>query len=636
MKKLFALLLGLSIFLLAPHAFASAVNSCAAIEDINNDLTADYSLGSDLDCSSEGNSIMIGSTTSPFTGTFDGQGHKITVNIIDPTSNYRGLFIKTSGATISNVWISGNIQGSSSVGTLIGWALNSTISKIKSDAHASSSGSTGGIVGYAVGSAIQDSYFQGIVVGAGSTGGIVGQADFGLVRRTYSIGTITTTGSDWDAGGIVGYGNGVGITHNFSTGPITSNSSGGILGTSIAATVIVDSFDSTTTSAVRCVGSDGGISCTLHPSDYFKSSSSSDIFISEWDFNSIWAVRDGDYPGLQIFGETDSIPDTTAPSVVITYPTSTSTVSGASVTLSASSSDDVAVAGVQFYIAGVEVGSEDTVSPYSVSWDSTTASSGPHTIYAVARDTSDNYRTSLYVIFTSDNIAPDITDIDTTATRQGATIVWTTDENTSSQVVYSTDTSYSSITDITNTSPRVSSHSATLSSLHGCTTYNFKVVSTDGYSNTATSSAQSFKTTGCGHRSIIESIPTSTMSISNNTIQVIVATDTDIFPTSTPVLNLLPAKTFQFIHRLKVGSSGEDVRLLQIFLNTHGFPVAKTGSGSLGNETIFFQGKTKTALIKFQEAHAQDILVPQRLKNGSGNFFSSTMNFVNTTLSEGK
>ena len=61
------------------------------------------------------------------------------------------------------------------------------------------------------------------------------------------------------------------------------------------------------------------------------------------------------------------------------------------VTISASASDNVGVAGVTFLVDNVVIGGgEDTTSPYSVSWDTTSGSNGVHTIVARARDTSGN------------------------------------------------------------------------------------------------------------------------------------------------------------------------------------------------------------------------------------------------------
>src|SRR3712207_3024267 len=56
-------------------------------------------------------------------------------------------------------------------------------------------------------------------------------------------------------------------------------------------------------------------------------------------------------------------PDTLAPSVSLSSPLDGSTVSG-TITASASSNDNVGVAGVQFLLNGVAFGAEDTVAPY--------------------------------------------------------------------------------------------------------------------------------------------------------------------------------------------------------------------------------------------------------------------------------
>ena len=79
--------------------------------------------------------------------------------------------------------------------------------------------------------------------------------------------------------------------------------------------------------------------------------------------------------------------DTTAPTVSLTAPASAATVSG-TVTVSASASDNVGVVGVQFKLDGVNLGAEDTTSPYSVSWYTPGAANGTHTLTAVARDAS--------------------------------------------------------------------------------------------------------------------------------------------------------------------------------------------------------------------------------------------------------
>jgi len=79
-------------------------------------------------------------------------------------------------------------------------------------------------------------------------------------------------------------------------------------------------------------------------------------------------------------------------------------VSG-TVVVSASASDNVGVAGVQFKLDGANLGAEATSAPYSVSWDTTATANGTHTLTAVARDAAGNSATSGAVTVTVSNIA---------------------------------------------------------------------------------------------------------------------------------------------------------------------------------------------------------------------------------------
>ncbi|MEK7536918.1 MAG: peptidoglycan-binding protein [Patescibacteria group bacterium] len=64
-----------------------------------------------------------------------------------------------------------------------------------------------------------------------------------------------------------------------------------------------------------------------------------------------------------------------------------------------------------------------------------------------------------------------------------------------------------------------------------------------------------------------------------------------------------PASVSQFVRNLTIGSSGEDVKSLQKFLNSAGFKIANSGPGSPGSETNLFGSLTKTALAKWQVAN---------------------------------
>src|SRR5262245_51700666 len=71
-------------------------------------------------------------------------------------------------------------------------------------------------------------------------------------------------------------------------------------------------------------------------------------------------------------------PDTQAPFVTFTAPAPATTVSGGSVTISVTATDNVAVVGVQFKLDGTSVGAEMTSAPYSLSLDSRLYSNGAH------------------------------------------------------------------------------------------------------------------------------------------------------------------------------------------------------------------------------------------------------------------
>ena len=96
--------------------------------------------------------------------------------------------------------------------------------------------------------------------------------------------------------------------------------------------------------------------------------------------------------------------DTTLPDVAVTAPLAGATVSG-TVALTASATDDDAVAGVQFKVDGANVGAEDTAAPYTIQWDSRTVANGARDIAAVARDRAGNARTSAAVRVTVNNQA---------------------------------------------------------------------------------------------------------------------------------------------------------------------------------------------------------------------------------------
>lgn len=125
-----------------------------------------------------------------------------------------------------------------------------------------------------------------------------------------------------------------------------------------------------------------------------------------------------------------------------------------------------------------------------------------------------------------------------------ASIVWTTDKNSSTKIAYSADAGYASSTSETDTSPRVESHSGSLGGLLACTMYNYEVVSADSAGTYATSTSGSFTTIGCSGGAIpsaatstvvtVSAAATSTVTDSGRTLTV--ATPANVTATSSSIV----------------------------------------------------------------------------------------------------
>lgn len=94
---------------------------------------------------------------------------------------------------------------------------------------------------------------------------------------------------------------------------------------------------------------------------------------------------------------------------------------------------------------------------------------------------------------------------------------------------------------------------------------------------------------------------------------------------NTPVPTVLRDSLSSNPRDLEINTEGEDVMLLQKFLNAQGFSVNTPGQvGSAGYETAYFGSLTRQALIKFQQANG--------INPSAGYFGPITRAFIGTLL----
>ena len=210
------------------------VNNYANLQAINTNLSGTYALGANINaCNCGGGFTPIGFIGIPFTGLFEGDGHKIKgLTIGGNIPFYVGLFgdIGPTGVVRDVGLVGGSVTGWSYVGALAG-ENDGTISNSYATSSVSGRDMVGGLVGLNAGTGtILSSYATGSVSGAGgdSVGGLVGQND-GTVLSSSATGSVSS-GISNSVGGLVGLNTGT-ISKSFATGSVSGYLNiGGLVG----------------------------------------------------------------------------------------------------------------------------------------------------------------------------------------------------------------------------------------------------------------------------------------------------------------------------------------------------------------------------------------------------------------------
>jgi hypothetical protein len=190
---------------------------------IRDNLGGSYILMNDLDYTSGGYVELasptanqgkgwqpIGTFSAQFTGTFNGQGHKISNLFINrPDEIYVGLFgvVDNVGVIQGIGVVNGNVTGYAGVSSLTG-GNEGIVSTSYSTGNVNGTGWVGGLVGSNAG-VVGNSYSTGHVTGKESVGGLVGDNLHGTVFNSYSTGGVT---GNLSVGGLVG--NNTGAVNN--------------------------------------------------------------------------------------------------------------------------------------------------------------------------------------------------------------------------------------------------------------------------------------------------------------------------------------------------------------------------------------------------------------------------------------
>ena len=199
---------------------------------------------------------------TPFTGSFDGNGHVIrNLRINRGEEDHVGLFGQVGGggsivslgledlevtgslqvgglvgenhAAVSGSYATGSVTGNREVGGLVGsMSRAGTVSGSYATGSVTGTSNVGGLVGAMFRSGtMTDSYATGSVMGGNSVGGLVGLS-YETVTTSYATGSVTGT---FGVGGLVGSNRGT-VTDCYATGSVTGTSDvGGLVGANYAA-----------------------------------------------------------------------------------------------------------------------------------------------------------------------------------------------------------------------------------------------------------------------------------------------------------------------------------------------------------------------------------------------------------------
>jgi Divergent InlB B-repeat domain len=277
------------------------VNNVNDLQNVGLNLSGNYCLANDIDATGI-TLTSIGSSTGPFTGFFDGQGHTIghisTLNTADDTTGlfgyigilgivrnvaltnasvtlggqYYGALAGVNEGTVSNSYVTGSVSNITAVvlvGGVVGYNVGGIIERSYSAATLNSNSAcsvAGGLVGYNdAGATVAQSYATGslITTGVCVAGGLAGYNENSTISQSYARGSVTFRangpGGSCGFGGLVGFSQTATILQSYATGAVSGNflcqnpgnitgGVGGLVGAVYQGTTVINSYWDTQTS----------------------------------------------------------------------------------------------------------------------------------------------------------------------------------------------------------------------------------------------------------------------------------------------------------------------------------------------------------------------------------------------------
>jgi hypothetical protein len=255
-------------------------NAPSTGELINPICAGEYiNLENDIDCNTISSFTPIGTQSSPFSGTFEGNGHTISnLKLGETSDHFSGLFgyvsntPTTTNAIIQNLVLSNPTTSNALyVGALVGYLYSGNILNcgvtVTDDAHSIATTNNksyeicvGGLVGELYAGNIVACYANipvstsGYSTYAGGLVGYIAESKAAVVYASYATGSVTGEASH-TIGGLVGYIDNSGtVSGCYASGTVSASSStsvGGLVGNNFYGTISYCATTSTTGTAAK-------------------------------------------------------------------------------------------------------------------------------------------------------------------------------------------------------------------------------------------------------------------------------------------------------------------------------------------------------------------------------------------------